>query len=136
MKGKNATQHKPSRSKTDTGSIARQDKRSPYKYEMCAMELLERGSEGLWALDALRAFGTTCLNSDISDLFNNRGVKFRREPYRHTTRYETTVIFTLYSPQTKEDVLALVVIVNNARSKRGEAPLTKEKVSMYQNLIK
>ncbi|MEZ8862330.1 hypothetical protein AB4510_19945 [Vibrio sp. 10N.222.54.B12] len=136
MKSISATQNKLSSAKTDTGSIAQQDKRAPYKYEMCAMELLERGSEGLWALDALRAFGTTCLNSDISDLFNNRGVKFRREPYRHTTRYETTVIFTQYSPQTKEDVLALVIIVNDARSKRGVAPLAKGRVAMYLALIK
>lgn len=136
MKSKSATQHKPSSAKTDTGSIAQQVKRAPFKYEMCAMELLERGSKGLWALDALRAFGTTCLNSDISDLFNNRGVNFRREPYRHTTKYQTTVIFTLYSPQTKDDVLALVVIVNSARSKRGIAPLTKESVAMYLALIK
>ncbi len=136
MKSKSATQHKPSSAKTDTGSIAQRAKRAPYKYEMCAMELLERGSEGLWALDALRAFGTTCLNSDISDLFNNRGVNFRREPYRHITRYETTVIFTLYSPQTKEDVLALFIIVNDARSKRGVAPLAKERVAMYLALIK
>jgi hypothetical protein len=136
MKSISATQNKLSSAKTDNGSLAQQAKRAPYKYEMCAMELLERGSKGLWALDALRAFGTTCLNSDISDLFNNRGVKFLRKPYHHTTRYETTVIFTLYSPQTKEDVLALVVIVNNARSKRGVAPLTKERISMYQTLIK
>ncbi|MGB0834047.1 MAG: hypothetical protein ACPGR2_05990 [Psychrobium sp.] len=135
MKSKSATPNKQSSAKTDNGSITRQAKRAPYKYEMCAMELLERGSEGLWALDALRAFGTTCLNSDISDLFNNRGVNFRREPYRHTTKYKTTVIFTLYSPQAKEDVWALIIIVNDARSKRGVAPLAKERVAMYLALI-
>jgi len=129
MKKVDATPTNQSSAKTDTGSLSQQPKRAPYKIEMCSMELLRRGLNGLVELEALTAFGTTCLHSDISTLYNKHGVIFKREPEPHQHIYGGSVTFTRYTPASLGDAQKLLAIANRCRIKRRLSPLPEQQVN-------
>lgn len=129
MKKVDATPTNQSSAKTDTGSLSQQPKRAPYKIEMCSMELLRRGLNGLVELEALTAFGTTCLHSDISTLYNKHGVIFIRKPEPHQHKCGGTVTFTRYTPASLADAQKLLTIVNRYRTKRSLSPLPEQQAN-------
>jgi hypothetical protein len=70
----------------------------PPKYAIALHYLYNRS---LVTLEALQLYGETCLNSTISDLTHDHGMKFERRPERHQHQHGGYTYFTRYS--LKED---------------------------------
>lgn len=91
----------------------------PLKIELCLMELLHRGGAGLVELEALQAYGETCLHTTISTLANSKGLIFKRQQQSHVHQYRRTVYFTRYSLLNDEETNKAKVLLNHYQSKRG-----------------
>ena len=72
------------------------NQKPPTKLELCLIELLSRGTNGLTELEAFSAYGETALHSTISTLFNDKGLVFKRERQPHTHRHGRKVYFKRY----------------------------------------
>jgi hypothetical protein len=92
---KNAT------SETQSSALTSQVKytktRAPFKIELCIDELLLRSSEGLIELEALQAYGETCLHSSVSTLSNKHDLIINRKTEPHQHRRGGITHFTRYS---------------------------------------
>jgi hypothetical protein len=71
--------------------------RPPFKIELCIDELLIRGSDGMIELEALQAYGETCLHTTVSSLANRHGLLIDRKSEPHKHRRGGTTHFTRYS---------------------------------------
>ena len=89
------------------------------KIELCLIELLERGESGLIALEALEAYGDTCLHSTISTLSNDHGLTFKRSRHRHKSERGHTTIFVRYSLANDEQVKKAQTLLKHYRAMRG-----------------
>jgi hypothetical protein len=71
--------------------------RPPFKIELCVDELTIRSIKGMNELEALQAYGETCLHTTISTLANKHGliINRRSEPHNHMRGGVTH--FTRYS---------------------------------------
>jgi hypothetical protein len=80
-----------------TGHVKYTKIKAPFKIELCIDELIFRGPAGMIELEALQAYGETCLHSTISSLANRHGLIIDRkmEPHRH--RRGGLTHFTRYS---------------------------------------
>ncbi len=78
------------------------------KYIICAKHLLERDSEGMNELEALRVYVETCLHSTISYLANNRGIAFKRKWEPHQHQHGGKPHFKRYSLSKREQAIKLV----------------------------
>ena len=72
------------------------NKKPPTKLELCLIELLSCGANGLTELEALSVYGETSLHSTISTLSNSKGLVFKRESQPHTHQHGRKVFFTRY----------------------------------------
>jgi hypothetical protein len=95
MKDKNATS--ANSSSVLTKQVKHTKIRPPFKIELCIDELLYLGPKGMIELEALQAYGKTCLHTTISTLANKYGLIMDRktEPHRH--RRGGITHFTRYS---------------------------------------
>jgi len=96
-------------------------KRPPYKIELCIAELLERGDAGLVELEALQAYGETCLHSSISTLANKYKLEFKRVSHKHNTKRNSTVYFIRYSLLNEQQRGGAKALLSQYRSKRNVA---------------
>ena len=71
--------------------------RPPFKIELCIDELLYRGSKGMIELEALQAYGETCLHTTISTLANKHGLLIGRKTEPHNHRRGGVTHFTRYT---------------------------------------
>jgi hypothetical protein len=88
------------------------------KIEFLLEALLIKGKAGLNKIEALRMYGETCLNTEISKLSNKFGIQFKRklEPYIHQHGGTTHLMrYTLVDETTIERVIKLL---KNYRDKR------------------
>jgi len=72
-------------------------KKAPFKIELCIDELIFRSSGGITELEALQAYGETCLHSTISTLANRHGLIIERKMEPHKHRRGGLTHFTRYS---------------------------------------
>lgn len=96
-------------------------KRAPYKIELCLVELLEHGEAGLIELEALQAYGETCLHTTISTLSNAHGLTFKRSSHQHRSKRGPIAIFTRYSLADDEQIKKAQKLLKHYRTKRGLA---------------
>jgi len=96
-------------------------KRAPYKIELCLMELLARKDSGLIELEALQAYGETCLHTTISTLSNDHGLAFKRDGHKHASKHGLVVRFTRYILANDEQVDKAKALLKHYRVKRGLA---------------
>jgi hypothetical protein len=88
---------------TPTGS----KKRKPTKWALCLYYLTQRP---LFALEALRLYGDTCLNTSISDLTKKHGLIFHKEWITHHHQNGGTTEFMRYTlaQECREQAAALL----------------------------
>jgi len=96
MDNKNATLVNQ-RSVNDIEPSNANKKRPPFKLELCLEELIKRGDAGMFELEALSAYGETCLHTTISALFNKHGIIFSRTPEIHQSKRGGITKFTRYA---------------------------------------
>jgi len=96
-------------------------KRAPFKIELCIVELLERRESGLIELEALQAYGETCLHTTISTLSNAHGLTFKRSSHQHRSKRGPITIFTRYSLANEEQIKKAETLLKRYRNKRGLA---------------
>ena len=96
-------------------------KRAPYKIELCLMELLARRESGLIELEALQAYGETCLHTTISTLSNAHALTFERGSHQHRSKRGPIAIFTRYSLVNDEQSDKAKALLKHYRTKRGLA---------------
>ena len=94
MKNKNATSANPS--SVLTQQVKYTKIRPPFKIEFCIEELLYRGQKGMIELEALQAYGETCLHTTISTLANKYGLIIHRMSEPHNHRRGGVTHFTRY----------------------------------------
>lgn len=87
------------------------------------MAFLLRGSEGMNKLDALKEYGDTCLNTTVSDLYHQHGIKFKRVTETVINRVKLPTPFTRYSLESMASQQSAIALVNTQRAKRGLEPL-------------
>jgi hypothetical protein len=99
---KNAT------SETQSSALTRPVKctkiKAPFKIELCIDELLLRSSDGMIELEALQAYGETCLHSTISTLSNRHDLIIDRKTEPHQHRRGGMTHFTRYSLIDEESI--------------------------------
>lgn len=104
-----------------TSKVNTSPKRPPYKIELCIIELLERGEAGLIELEALQAYGETCLHSTISTLSNKFNLELKRGSHQHNSKRKVVVNFTRYSLADEQQIINAKTILSQYRTKRGIA---------------
>ena len=68
----------------------------PTKHELCLALLIERGANGIKGKDATEAYGESCLNTTISELFRFYNLCFERIREPHIHRHGGKTSFTRY----------------------------------------
>jgi hypothetical protein len=94
-----------------------------FKIELCIDELLH-GPAGIIELEALQAYGETCLHSTISTLANRHGLTIDRKTEPHQHRHGGLTHFTRYSLVDEESIKKARDILANylkARNSSGVA---------------
>ena len=121
MNIKNATQANPSSVINQQINTSKKKIKAPLKIELCLVELLKRGDKGLVELEALNAYGETCLHSTISTLANDKGLKFKRQTESHIHQHRGKVYFTRYSLLDDKETEKAQMLLNDYECKRGVA---------------
>ncbi len=105
------------------------------KIESVLESFLITGYKGMTALDAINIYGDTCLHSSVSDLKNNRGIHFAKEPYTHICRVGSPVRFTRYFLEDECSIAKAIELLDLYRDKRGLEHYPKSKLyKAYQHL--
>jgi len=120
-KKNNATSTQQDNATNKQSNVIKKKIRPPYKLELCVKELLKRCEAGLTQLEALNAYGETCLHTTISTLVSNKGLAFKRVPAPHTHRHGGKAIFVRYSLLNEEEIAKAKVLLNYFENKRGLA---------------
>ncbi|MDU0113281.1 hypothetical protein RT723_09795 [Psychrosphaera aquimarina] len=118
MENKNATLENQ-RSVNDIEPSNANKKRPPFKLELCLEELIKRGDAGMFELEALSAYGETCLHTTISALFNKHGLNFSRTPESHHHKRGGETRFTRYSLSGGESFTKAKALLKHYQVKRG-----------------
>lgn len=121
MSNKNATQANQSSVINKQINISKVSAKSPLKIELCLMELLNRGETGLVELEALQAYGETCLHTMISTLANSKDLIFKRQKESHIHQYRGEVYFTRYSLLNDTETRKAQALLAYYENKRGAA---------------
>ncbi len=121
MNNKNATQANQSSVINKQINISKVSVKSPLKIELCLMELLKRGDTGLVELEALQAYGETCLHTMISTLANSKDLIFKRQKESHIHQYRGEVYFTRYSLLNDTETRKAQALLAYYENKRGAA---------------
>ena len=98
--------------------------RPPFKIELCVDELVFRSSRGMNELEALQAYGETCLHTTISTLANKHGLIISRRTEPHNHKRGGVTRFTRYSlvdELSKRKALALLAHYQKRRGVWREA---------------
>jgi hypothetical protein len=119
MSNKNATPANQSSVINKQINISKVSVKSPLKIELCLIELLNRGDAGLVELEALQAYGETCLHTTISTLANSKNLIFKRQKENHIHQYRGKVYFTRYSLLNDEETAKAQALLKCYQAKRN-----------------
>lgn len=120
-KKNSATSTQQDNATNQQSNVIKKNIRPPYKLELCIKEFLKRCEAGLIQLEALNAYGETCLHTTVATLANDKGLVFKRVPVPHIHRHGGKAIFTRYSLLNEEERAKAKVLLNHFENKRGLA---------------
>lgn len=100
------------------------------KLELVAYHLITRGRGGVSALTGLAKLRDLNLRNGVSDL-RAVGVSICDEYFEHQHSGGGIARMKRYWPESADDVLKLVALVNLKRAKRNEEPISPEQVAKY-----
>ena len=118
--------------------------KAPSKMEKCLLEFLKRGTEGIHTLDvqihnkhhadnqsSVGAFWTSCLNSDVSYLKNEKGIAIARKTEQYKSKDGHVSNFKRYWLPDRDEARKALILTNHYRRKRKAAPLTQKEFAFY-----
>lgn len=100
------------------------------KLELVACHLITQGRDGASALTALAKLRDLNMRNGVSDL-RAVGVSICDEYFEHQHSGGGIARMKRYWPESADDVLKLVALVNLKRAKRNEEPISPEEVAKY-----
>jgi hypothetical protein len=98
----------------------------PFKIEVAAILLVKRCHQGVIQPEAHRVYGESCLHTSVSTLFNNYGIRFKRQPESITNRAGSVSNYTRYTLLDEVDLLRIKKLIDRYRARRGLPPFNWE----------